>query len=86
MQRMTAGKRFRLPNRRIPPQVQRPMGTFDCLTLLVPPRDQFENGGQISIDCIPAMAGLYGFPLILESQQAWPSSRRWKKGSCPVHG
>jgi hypothetical protein len=63
------GKRFRLPYRFEPSQVQRPMSTVDCLTLLVSPFNQFKNGGQISIDRTAIPAGLNLFPFILQPQQ-----------------
>ena len=66
------GKGFRLPSRFVPSQVQRPMSTVDCLTLLVPPFGQFKNGGQISIDRGPVMAGLDRFPLILQLEESGP--------------
>ena len=86
MQRITSGKRFRLPDRVVPSQVQRPMGTFDCFTLQVPPRDHFENGGQISIDRIPIPASLNCFPFIFAVGANWLSLRPLKMGWWLVHG
>jgi len=64
-----SGKRFRLSQQRESSQVQRPMSTVDCPTLLRPCHDGFENGGQILIDRIPVAAGLNRIPLILQSPQ-----------------
>ena len=81
-----SGKRFGLPDRIVPSQVQRPMSTLDCLALLRPRHDDFENGGQILIDRIPITAGLNRFPFILQSQQSSLATLRLKKGWWLVHG
>jgi hypothetical protein len=64
-----SGKRFRLPYRSAPLQLQRPMSVLDFLLVVIPPRHQLEDRRQITIDCIAIAAGLYRFPLILEAQQ-----------------
>jgi hypothetical protein len=63
------GKRFRLPYRFVPLQVQRSMSVLDFLLVLLPPRDQLEDLRQILIDCIAIAAGLYCLPRVFESQQ-----------------
>jgi hypothetical protein len=43
-----SGEWFRLPEQVVPSQLQRPASPVDRLAFLVPPRDQFENAGQIT--------------------------------------
>jgi hypothetical protein len=81
-----SSKWFRLPNRRIPPQVQCPMSALNCSTLMCPPRDGFENSGQVSIDRIPVPGWFEPFPTHFVFGADWLPTLRLKKGWRSVRG